>query len=210
MRKLLIVGAGGHGRSVADAALALKAWDEVEFGDDGMDENARVMGLRVIAVSKRLSELRDRYDDVIVAIGDNRIRLRWIIRLREYGVESIPALVHPRAYVSPFATLGAGTVALAGAVVGPGTTIGEGCILNTSCSVDHDCSLAGGVHISPGARLGGMVQVGELSWVCIGASVANNLTIGENCTLAAGAALISDMPDGALYAGVPAVLKRNA
>lgn len=209
MRKLLIIGAGGHGRSVADAAIASELWSEIEFGDDGMDENTRVLDLRVIGVSKRLWALRDEYNDVVVAIGDSRIRLKWMTRLREHGVASIPTVAHPRAYVSPFAEIGAGSVVLAGAVVGPATRVGEGCILNTGCSVDHDCTLGDGVHISPGARAGGTVRIGDYSWVCIGASVANNVAIGANSILAAGAALVNDMPDGALFAGIPAVFKKK-
>lgn len=209
MASLLIIGAGGHGRSVADAALATGRWDEIAFADDGVSENARVLGLRVVGASTRLAELRDRFDEAFVAIGDNNIRLRWLTRLAEHSYPEAPVIVHPTAYVSPFAQIGAGTCVLAGAVVGPGAAVGRGCIVNTCASVDHDCTVGDGVHLSPGAHLAGTVKVGRLSWICIGASVSNGVTVGENCVLAAGAALVKDMEDNALYAGVPAALKKK-
>jgi serine acetyltransferase len=83
-------------------------------------------------------------------------------------------------------------------------TIGVGAILNTGCSVDHDAQLADGVHICPGARLAGEVQVGSRSWIGIGASVIQQVRIGSDVTVGAGAAVVRNLPDGVTAVGVPA------
>jgi len=98
---------------------------------------------------------------------------------------------------------------MAGAVVHVNAVIGKGCIINTSSSVDHDCILEDGVHISPGAHIGGSVSIGKYTWVCIGSCIANNIKIGRNVIVAAGAAVIKDVPDNVMVAGVPAILKKK-
>jgi sugar O-acyltransferase (sialic acid O-acetyltransferase NeuD family) len=113
-------------------------------------------------------------------------------------------LVHPAATVSRYAVIGEGTVVFAGAVVNAGARIGTAAILNTSCSIDHDCLLDDAVHISPGARLAGGVQVGDLSWVGIGASGRQLISIGQRVVVGAGSAVVSEIPDDLTVAGVPA------
>lgn len=92
----------------------------------------------------------------------------------------------------------------AGAVVNAGVRINPGAILNTCCSIDHDCLLGDAVHISPGARLAGGVQVGDLSWIGIGASVRQLICIGQRVMVGAGSAVVGDIPDDVTVAGVPA------
>jgi acetyltransferase-like isoleucine patch superfamily enzyme len=92
----------------------------------------------------------------------------------------------------------------ASAVVNAYATVGEGAILNTGCSVDHDCTLGLCVHISPGARLAGSVNVGDGSWIGIGACVRQMLRIGSNVMVGAGAVVVCDISDNRTVAGVPA------
>ncbi|KZR85772.1 putative acetyltransferase EpsM [Synechococcus sp. MIT S9504] len=95
-------------------------------------------------------------------------------------------------------------MAFAQVVVQAQASIGTGAILNTGCSVEHDVKLANGVHICPGARLAGLVQVGSCSWIGIGASVIQQICIGDDVTVGAGAAVVRDLPDGVTAVGVPA------
>jgi sugar O-acyltransferase (sialic acid O-acetyltransferase NeuD family) len=199
-RSLAIIGAGGHGRVVADCAEAL-GWDRIDFFDDG--DGATSGSWPVVGAVETLFARAGDYDGVIVGIGANGARLVMHRALAGRGLA--PAtLIHPRATVSRHAGLGAGTVVFAGAVINIGAVVGEACIINTGASVDHDDRLADGVHLSPGAHLAGGVTIGEGSWIGLGASVREGVVIGRNVRVGAGAAVVAPVPDDLDVAGVPA------
>jgi sugar O-acyltransferase (sialic acid O-acetyltransferase NeuD family) len=195
---LLILGAGGHGRVVAElAAQVLGA--EILFLDDDLSKPG------VIGPLSQCHEpcLRQRAAAAVVALGQARLRLQWLQSLQQLGYPC-PPLVHSMAWVSATAELGPGTVVLPQAVVMAGARLGAGCIVNTSASVDHDCRLDDGVHICPGAHLAGEVQVGPCSWIGIGASVIQGIAIGADVTVGAGGAVVHDLAAGLTVVGVPA------
>lgn len=200
MTRLAILGASGHGRVIADAAL-LAGWLEVVFFDD-----APVAGgapWRILGDTKALLASHTRFDGAIVGIGNNDVRLAKHRELASRGIRMV-SIVHPAAVVSPRACVGEGSAVLAGGIINPFATTGVACIVNTGASVDHDCILADGVHVSPGARLGGTVRVGECSWVGIGAAVREGICIGARVKVGAGAAVVDDVADDATVVGVPA------
>ena len=205
MSGLLIVGAGGHGKVVADMARQIGKWDRISFLDALYPELKEVGDWQVVGTDEDAPGLRDAYPDLIVAIGDPNIRVKLIRAFQAEGF-SIPVLVHPQASVSDSAKLEAGTVVFAQAAINYGARLGVGCIVNTSASVDHDCRLGMGVHVCPGAHLSGEVMVGERGWVGVGASVIQQITIGANTTVGAGAAVVSDLPAGVTAVGVPALV----
>ena len=207
MPGLLILGAGGHGKVVAETALMEKKWGNIAFLDDN-EELRDVIGIPVIGRFNDFILFKDKYKYAFVAIGNNKLRMEWIERLSKAGF-TIPTIIHPFSYVSEISNIGEGTIIMAGAVVHVNAVIGKGCIINTSSSVDHDCILEDGVHISPGAHIGGSVSIGKYTWVCIGSYIANNIKIGRNVIVAAGAAVIKDVPDNVMVAGVPAILKKK-
>lgn len=208
MRSLLIVGAGGHGRSVLDCALALGEYGEIAFATNE-DVPRGIPGFEIL--DERMlapSEMARRFDAAVVAIGDNRARLRKVRALASAGVE-LPALVHPRAYVSPLATVRFGSVILAGSVVNSFALVGVGCILNTSSVVEHECIVADGVHLSPGAVVAGGCSVGEGAWLCANSGMADHVALPEWSTLAGGSFLTSKVEVPGLYAGSPATLRKK-
>jgi len=202
-RSLLVLGAGGHARVVAEVAHAYGGtagfFERVTF----LDDNPAHPG--VIGPLERCREdgLRAGYGLAVVAIGQSHHRLSWLERLEELGYHC-PPLIHPTAWVSPSAQLGSGTVVMPQAAVMAGAQLGRGCIVNTSASIDHDCVLADGVHCCPGSHLAGAVQVGARSWIGIGSSVIQGLTIGVDVTVGAGAAVVHDLVDEITAVGVPA------
>lgn len=208
MSSLLILGAGGHAKVVAETALACGVCSSLAFLDDCctvLDPSPPVFGWPVIgplALSLQAGTAAQ-FDAALVAIGHAPTRLHWIHQLQAAGYH-LPVLIHPTAWVSPSAQLGPASVVFAQVAVQAQVSIGMGAILNTGCSVDHDAQLADAVHICPGARLAGEVKVGVRSFIGIGASVIQQVRIGSDVTVGACAAVVRDLPDGVTAIGVPA------
>ncbi|EOO06073.1 acetyltransferase [Bacillus cereus] len=199
--KLLIIGAGGHGRVIADIALKMKKWEYIAFLDDS--ENVKTsMGIEIIDKSTSISKYIEDYD-IFVGIGNNVVRKKVQEELEDLGA-IIPALIHPSAIIGEQVYLGAGTVVMAGAVINCCTKIGKGSIINTASTIDHDNKIDDYVHISPGAHLAGTVRVGSGTWLGIGSVVINNINITNDCKIGAGAVVIRDIAEVGTYVGVPA------
>jgi len=197
MKQLLIIGASGHGKVVADIAKKGE-YEGILFFDD--NENLKECG--GYPVAGKISYFRDYEGDVFVAIGDASIRQR-IMEEIELAGRQIPTLIHPDTVIAEDVMIGYGTVVVAGAIINPGTEIGKGCIINTASSVDHDCVIGDYVHISVGSHLAGMVCVGERTWIGAGAVVSNNLKVCSDCMIGAGAVVIDDIKERGTYIGVP-------
>ena len=144
MKKLLLLGAGGYGMTVADLAAQLGRYESIAFLDDGTDRPD------VLGKCADYRRFVDGDTDVYPAFGNNEIRMKWLDMLLQADI-SVPALVHPRAYVSPTAKIGVGTVVLPMAVVNTGVTVKRGCIVNIGALIDHDSVIEDGVHLAPGA-----------------------------------------------------------
>ena len=208
MSNLLILGAGGHAQVLAETALISGDFSGVVFLDDCpatpqggcVSPNGPVLGPLALALE---AATQQRFSAACVGIGNANTRLHWLDQLKCVGY-SLPAVIHPRAWVSPSAAIGPGSVVFAHAAVQAQAQVGAGVILNTGCTVDHNCVLADGVRICPGAHLAGQVQVGARSWIGIGACVIQQLRIGSTVTVGAGAVVVSDLPDRVTAVGVPA------
>jgi sugar O-acyltransferase (sialic acid O-acetyltransferase NeuD family) len=203
MKRLALLGASGHGKVVADAALA-GGWDAVEFFDDAFPQLQSNGPWPVAGDGAALLGRLQEFDGVIVSIGDCAVRWAKHQTLQAAGAPLV-TVVHPVAVVSRYAALGVGTVVLAGAVVNIDAVVGQAGIINTGATVDHDCRLGDAVHICPGVHLSGNVQVGHGSWVGVGAAVKQGMTIGKRVTVGAGAVVVHGVPDGLTVAGNPAV-----
>jgi len=202
-RRLMIVGASGHGRVAADCASLLDEWTEIVFFDDRWPSVNCNRGWPVVGRIDALVDAIGERDEMFVAIGHAPTRTALLYRFRDMGL-SIASLIHPRAIVSSETKIDRGTIVVAGAVINIGASVGFGCIINTCSSVDHDCVLGDGVHICPGAHLAGDVHVGAQSWIGIGAVVRHGIRIGSNVTVGAGAAVVRDVADALTVVGVPA------
>lgn len=200
---LLIAGAGGHGKVVADAAAARGDFAKVAFLDDRFPGLESVASWPVVGRLADLAAAAGRFQACVAAFGEPSLRLR-ILDAAEAAGYRLPALVHPAATVACGVRLGPGTVILAGAVVNIDATIGRGCIVNSGAVVEHDCVLDDGVHVCPGACLAGEVRIGRCAWIGIGASVIQRVTIGQRVTVGAGAVCTRDVPDDRTVVGVPA------
>ena len=199
MKQLLVIGASGHGKVVADIAK-LNGYESILFFDD--NESLKECG--AYPVVGKTADVNSFEGDVIVAIGNATIRER--IQNSLYG-RNIPILIHPSAVIDSTAKLSEGTVVMAGAVINADAVIGKGCIINTCSSVDHDCTINDFVHVSVGAHIAGTVNVGDRTWIGIGAVVSNNVSICSDCMIGAGAVVVKDIDMEGTYVGVPARIR---
>ena len=202
---VVIIGAGGHGKVVADILRAAGGANLVGFLDaDPALRGQTVAGLPVLGPVNLLAKLwQQNVRHAVVAIGDNRTRRRYGDVLREHGLEPRSA-VHPSAVVSASAALGRGVVVAANATVCAEARVGDFAIVNTAAVVDHECVVGAAAHIAPGVRLAGRVRIGDEAFVGIGATVIQCLTIGPGAIVGAGAVVTRDVPELATVVGVPA------
>lgn len=200
---LIILGAGGHGRVVADTAEASGQWEEIAFLDDRYPALQSSGNWPVVGKIADAQKIHEKFTAGAVGIGDNQTRLKFLKQLSEIGY-SLPTIIHPSAVISRHSTIKEGTVLFAQSVVNIGAILGVGCIVNTGAKIDHDCLIGNGVHLSPGAYLAGAVNIGDCSWIGIGASVKQEIVIGKNVMVGAGAAVVNNLPEGITAVGVPA------
>lgn len=193
LNRLVIIGASGHGKVIADIAVKC-GYKDIVFLDD--NENVKeCVGFPVIG---KVLDAKNMEDDKIVAIGNAEIREKIQSQL-----SNLVTLIHPSAVVSRRVKIREGTVIMAGAVINSDVVIGKGCIINTGASVDHDCKLEDFVHVSVGAHVAGTVSIGKKTWVGAGATVSNNVSICDNCMIGAGAVVVKDLKKSGIYIGVP-------
>ena len=194
--RLIIIGAGGYGKVIADNAIK-NGYTDICFVDD--HATGTCMGFPIVGTGADVSSLDDGKTDFIIGVGNNEIRKR----IAEAHDVNWVTLVHPSAQIGACVSIGKGTVVMAGAIINPCASIGEHCIINTGAIVEHDNVVEDYVHISPNAALGGAVRVGNLTHVGIGAVVKNNIAICDHCVIGAGAVVVKEIKDSGTYVGVP-------
>lgn len=200
-KRLIIIGASGHGRVAADIA-ELSGFGRIAFLDDRADACAGpypVLG--PVSMSRELD------GPFFVAVGSSAARRRITEML---SGKALVTLIHPQAAVARTAEVGPGSIVMACAAVNPGAKLGMGCIVNTCASVDHDCVIGDFVHVAVGAHICGTVNIGPDTWVGAGATVINNVDICGGCTIGAGAAVVRGITLPGTYMGVPARLVKRA
>lgn len=201
--RILVLGAGGHGKSVLDLLLAHGGW-QVAGVVDAAPRHATLLGLPVLGDESLLPGLAGGgIGQAHPAIGHNAQRLAAASRLADAGF-SLPALIHPAALLGHGAEVAPGAAIFARAVIGPEARIGRLALVNTGAIVEHDCEVGEGAHIAPGAVLAGGVHVGRGALVGAGAVIRPGIRIGAGAVIGAGAAVLADVGDAATVGGVPA------
>jgi sugar O-acyltransferase (sialic acid O-acetyltransferase NeuD family) len=186
--KLLIIGAGGHGQSVAEAAELNGQFEVVGFVDDGVAMGALVMGYPVLGGAAHLSAYASMCDQVAVAIGNNALRASLVDRLLQVGMP-LATVVHPKAMVSPRAQLGAGSAVMSGAIVGTEAKLGVGTIVNCGAVVDHHACVEDFGHLGVGACMAGGTVLGTKAWLQAGCALGYGVNVPSGAVLSPGTAL---------------------
>ncbi len=203
MRKLVLIGASGHGKVCADIAKLNNVYDEIVF----LDNNQSILACgkyAVIGTDALIEGLIEPDTDFFVSIG-NHVHRRRIQEYIESKNGNIATLIHLQSVVAEETSVGKGTAVMAGGIINPGSVVGKGVIINTSASVDHDCRIGDWNHISVGAHVCGNVTIGDECWIGAGATVSNNIDICSSVLIGAGAVVVHDISESGTYVGVPAV-----
>lgn len=210
MVNVLILGSGGHGRTVADALLRGKASTELHplgFLDDTPQlQDWNYQGVRVLGPFDRLAGIA--FDAVIVAVGDNRARRGLFLQLQAQGIRFV-SVIHPTAAVALDAQIGAGCYIGAQAVIGCGATIGLNTIVSAAGAVGHHNEIGDHVHIGPGAIATGGTRIAEGAQIGAGATIAPKCSVGCWSIVAAGSMVGRDVDERVLVLGNPARIVRR-
>lgn len=177
-KSLLIIGAGGFGRTVAEAAELTGEWQQVDFADDIFPQQQSIGDYKVVANSAELEQVISQYSGVVVAIGNNKVRMEKFALIESYGVIPV-SIFHPRAIISRHATIGVGSLVMAGAIVGAHATLGKGCILNPNAVADHDSIMEDFSHLGVGACIPGTAKLMKGAWLRAGVSISYGDVVPE-------------------------------
>lgn len=203
--RVFLIGSGGHAGVVTDCLLMSMDADGIRIFDHDVSRNgSRVCGIGVIAPFD-LSAIQGPFH---IAIGSNVTRSKLTTSLAQRDVTP-QTVIHPHASVSAFARIGVGCFIAALAAVAANAEIGPGSIINHGAAIDHDSIVGDFTHIAPNATLGGGVQIGDLAMVGSGAVILPGVKIGKLSVVGAGAVVTQNVPDGEIWAGVPATFKRK-
>lgn len=185
---MYLYGASGHAKVIIDI---LKA-NEVDV-DGLIDDNPEINDLLGYPVFHGIENLFP----LIISIGNNNIRRKIAEKLRgEFGIA-----IHPSALLSPYASVGEGSVIMQGTILQSCVQVGRHCIINTGTSIDHECIIEDYVHVSPHSTLCGNVSVGEGTWVGAGTTIIPGVKIGRWSIIGAGSVVTKDIPDRVLAVG---------
>jgi sugar O-acyltransferase (sialic acid O-acetyltransferase NeuD family) len=206
--KIILIGGGGHCKSVIDTIESEGRFDIAGIVDVPDKIHEKILGYEIFACDDDLPRLVGEYRYFFIAVGlirDFRPRLNMYERLRKLGCE-MPVIVSPRAYVSPHAGISAGTLVMPFAFINAGASIGANCIINTSSIVEHDTIIGANNHISTACVVNGTCTIGENNFLGTNATLLNNIRVGNNNLIGASSVVVKNVGDGLKLFGNPATV----
>lgn len=206
---VVIFGAGGHGKVVADILEKKQKYKIVGFLDGGKSVDYEIFGYKVLGDENYLNDI-DRIYGGIVAIGDNWIRSIIVNKILSIKPDfKFINAIHPSAEIGRGVSFGCGNVVMANAVINSDTKIGNHCIINTKSSVDHDNTIGDFVTFAPGSTVGGNGTYGDYSTVSLGAKIIHGINVGEHTVIGAGSVVVDDIEPYKVAYGTPAKVVRT-
>jgi UDP-N-acetylbacillosamine N-acetyltransferase len=196
VKKLVIIGAGGHSKSVADIFLQSNPKSTVVFVDINADPGKKILGFPVI------KETKDHIDgSVVIAIGDNNTRKRVFDKYAKFGFTNV---ISKNAHVGINASLGNGNFIANFTHIGPDSKIGDNNIVNNGAIIEHEAEVGNHCHFAPRSVVSGQCKVGDNVFMGVGAKLINNVSICSNVIIGAGATVIKNITEPGTYVGSPA------
>ena len=217
IKKILILGAGGHAKELAsyihDLVIGGEKLSLLGFVDEKKPRGS-FAGSKILGGFQELPHLLSSYPCVyyLTAAGDGASRMEFVKKMDALQLKNLKAwtLRHPRAYVGQEVVVGEGTCLCPGAVITTNVRIGQHCILNVNVSVSHDTVIGDFTNLNPGVKICGNVIIGEGCYIGAGATIVDKVKIGKGVVIGAGAVVTEDVPDHVTAVGVPArVIKKH-
>lgn len=207
MKNLILLGGGGHCKSVIDVAESV-GYNILGVLDMPEDVGKPVLDYKVIGTDDEIPQYVDKAEFIITVgfIKNSSIRIKLYNKVKEAGGK-LATIVASTAYVSKYAILGEGTVILHQAVVNAGAQIGVNCIINTFTNIEHDVVVGNQSHISTGTMVNGDCKVGECVFIGSQSVLANGIEVGDDIIVGAGSVVRKNITTKGVYAGNPAILK---
>lgn len=171
-KKLLILGAGGFGQSIAEVAELLGKWKSISFVDDRWPEQQWLGCYPIVSNIQNLSLIKQQDFEAIIAVGNNQIRQKWQQLLLDLSIP-ITTIIHPQTVIAPSAKIGQGVSIMAGCVIGTNTIIQDGAILNMGTLLDHDVIIEDFCHLSVGVKVAGGKRISQQTFLEVGTIISH-------------------------------------
>ena len=206
-KPLILVGGGGHCKSVIEAAESA-GFDILGVLDMPEDVGKEILSTKVIGTDDDIPSYVDKADFVVTVgfIKNPSTRIKLYNRIKEAG-GNLATVIASTAYVSKYATIGEGTVIMHQAFVNAGAIIGNNVIINTATNIEHDAVIGDDCHISTGTMVNGDCRVGERSFIGSQSVLANGISVGDDIIVGAGSLVRKSIHEKGIYSGNPAILK---
>jgi sugar O-acyltransferase (sialic acid O-acetyltransferase NeuD family) len=201
MKRLLLIGGGGHCRSCIDVIEATGQFEIAGIVERSGVCNTESMAYPILGNDDDLPRLVKQYYSAIITVGQIRsagVRVKLFEGLKELKAD-LPVIVSPQAYVSRHAHIASGTIVMHRALINANARIGENCIINSQALVEHDANVEPHCHISTGAKVNGGARIEMGTFIGSGAVIREGIRIGINCLIGAGAVVLADLPAGTTF-----------
>lgn len=210
-KRILLVGGGGHCKSVLDSLIDYHEFSEIAIIDKAEKRGTEILGIPVIGSDEELEFLFNegfKYAFVTIgSVGKPFKRIEIFSQLQKIGFE-MPNIIDSSAIVSKHTTLGRCVYVGKNTVINSGATVGKGVIVNTSVTIEHECNIGDFVHIATGAVLCGEVNIGSNSHIGANSTIKQRIKIGENSIIGMGAVVLKNIPDHSVAVGNPAKIDK--
>ena len=188
MNKIILIGGGGHCKSVIDVIEQEAKFEIVGIIDKPKLLGSKILGYSVIGNDFDLESLAKKYKNALITVGQIKSA---IVRVKLYDLAikagfTFPSIIAPSAYISKYSKIGNGTIVMSNAIVNASTSIGDNCIINSKALIEHDCLISSHCHISTNAIINGGIKIGSKCFIGSNVTTKNNITIKENSFIKAG------------------------
>jgi acetyltransferase EpsM len=201
MKKIAILGCGGHSKVVVDIIYEIGNYEIIGIYDDykeGFFETIPILGKITDITNSKID-----IDCYIIAIGNDLVRKNIY---EKYITLNWEILIHPKSTISKKTKIDVGTIICAGVIIQPDVNIGKHCIINTGSSIDHESKIGDFTSICPKATICGQVTIGSSSFIGANSTIIQCLNIGQNCIIGAGSVIIRNIENNCKVVGNPGKL----
>jgi sugar O-acyltransferase (sialic acid O-acetyltransferase NeuD family) len=206
LKKIVVIGAGGLGREVADI-IKLTSEKVIGFIDDSTEmQHMSINDIPVLGGIDWFTSKRAKGVYAVCAIGNNYVRKRITKKAEEMGVEFV-SVIHPSVKLGTNTKIARGVIICAGSIITCNIRLGSHVFINLDCTIGHDTVLENYVNLAPGVHVSGKCTLKEGCHIYTGACLIPGVTMGEWSEAGAGAVILKNIDPYAVAVGVPAVIK---